>query len=196
MENLASGGTGPVRKAESPNFARQPAPKSPADQRLNGGKLRSVLRVTCLGLVWLLAGCGVRREPVRMPPVRIPDTEPGRTQFESYCAACHRYDGEGMGEAPPLAASSWVRGPENRLIKIVLHGVQGSIEVNGRTYDREMPGFGKILSDADVASLLSYVRRRFGGASKLITPAAVSQVRAASRNRTDYWTVDELLEEP
>jgi len=64
----------------------------------------------------------------------------------------------------PLAGSPWVRGPENRLIRIVLHGVRGPLEVHDKTYDLEMPGFGRILSDADVASLLSYVRRRSGAA--------------------------------
>ncbi len=177
-------------------FTRQVALRFPAAPRHNPGKLRSVLAVivlamTGLGLVWLLAGCGVRREQVRMP-----DAGSGRTRFESYCAACHQYDGTGTGQAPPLQASCWVTGPETRLIRIVLHGVQGTIEVSGKTYNREMPGFGRILSDVEMASLLSYVRRRFGEMRPPITPAAVSQVRAASPNRTDYWTVEELLAEP
>jgi mono/diheme cytochrome c family protein len=89
-----------------------------------------------------------------------------------------------------------VTGPETRLIKIVLHGVQGRIEVNGQTYNQEMPSFGPVLSDADIASLLSHVRRRFGGINTTITPAAVSAIRAANQNRTSYWTVDELLKDP
>ena len=192
MENLASGGVGRVSKAEDLKLAPQVAPKSLAAHRLNQAKLPSVLSVIGLGLFWLLVGCGVRREQA----VRMPASEPGRAQFESYCAACHDYDGQGIGQAPPLEASSWVMGPEKRLIRIALHGVRGTIEVGGKTYNREMPGFGQILSDAEVASLLSYVRRRFGGTSEPITPGAVSRVRAASQNRTDYWTVKELLEEP
>jgi len=49
-----------------------------------------------------------------------------------------------MGEAPPLAGSPWVTGPEERLIKIVLHGVHGPMQIEGKTYDQEMPGFGRI----------------------------------------------------
>ncbi len=126
----------------------------------------------------------------------MPEAEPGRIQFQSYCAACHQYDGQRAGEAPPLAGSPWVAGPENRLIRIVLHGVRGPMEVDGKTYDQEMPGFGQILSDAEVASLLSFVRGRFGAPSEPITPAAVSRVRVASPTRTDYWSVEELLEKP
>jgi len=126
----------------------------------------------------------------------VPDAEPGSKQFQSYCAACHQYDGQGMGDAPPLAGSTWVTGPEDRLIRIVLHGVRGPMEVAGKTYDREMPGFGPILSDADIASLLSFVRRHYGAPSAPIAPAAVSRVRSANPARTDYWHVEELLAIP
>ena len=100
------------------------------------------------------------------------------------------------GEAPPLEGSAWVAGPESRVIRIVLHGLRGPIEVSSQTYNQEMPGFAPILSDADIASLLSYTRRRFGGATTPVSETAVSQIRAANRGRTDYWTVDELLKEP
>ena len=143
-----------------------------------------------LGLIVLLAACASR--PAR---VSTPSPEPGRTHFQNYCAACHQYDGQGVGEAPPLDGSSWVTGPQDRLIKIVLHGVRGKIEVQGKTYDREMPGFGSILTDEDLASLLSFVRSRFGGSSEPITAAAVRRVRAANQDRTRYWTVGELLEQ-
>jgi len=115
----------------------------------------------------------------------------------SYCAACHLSEGPGMmGEAPPLEGSSRVVGPENRLIKIVLHGLRGTIEVRGKTYNQEMPGFGQILTDDEIASLLSFVRKRFGGTNTPILPATVQRVRAAAGNRTDYWTVDELFKDP
>ena len=100
-----------------------------------------------------------------------------------------------MGENPPLEGSSWVAGPENILIKIVLHGLHGTIEVRGKTYNQEMPGFGPILTDADIASLLTYVRSRFGGAAPIST-ATVSRIRAANGSRKNYWTIDELLKDP
>jgi len=101
-----------------------------------------------------------------------------------------------MGDAPALAGSPWVTGPENRLIRIVLHGVRGAMVVDGKTYDREMPGFGPILADTEIAFLLSYVRRQFGAPSEPITVEMVSRVRAANQTRTQYWRVDELLEKP
>ena len=133
-------------------------------------------------LLVLLAACGSHRQPSPLPAA-----EPGSKQFQAYCAACHQYDGQGMGDAPPLAGSAWVTGPEDRLIRIVLHGLRD---------DREMPGFGQVLSDADVASLLSFVRRRYGAPSAPIAAETVGRVRAANPNRTDYWRVEELIEKP
>jgi mono/diheme cytochrome c family protein len=148
-----------------------------------------VLLATGLSLlVLLLAGCGAAPRQVRSP-----DTEPGRIHFQSYCAACHQYDGQGMGDAPSLANSPWVSGPESRLIRIVLHGVRGPMVVDGKSYDREMPGFGQVLSDSEIASLLSYVRKQFSASSGPVTVEMVSRVRGANRGRTLYWRVDELL---
>ena len=70
------------------------------------------------------------------------------------------------------------------------------MEIQGKTYDREMPGFGQVLSDEDAATLLSFVRSRFGAPKEPISVAMVHQVRTANEGRTDYWTVDELLNEP
>jgi mono/diheme cytochrome c family protein len=89
-----------------------------------------------------------------------------------------------------------VTGPEGRLIRIVLHGIRGPIEVQGKTYNQEMPGFQHVLTDAEIAALVSFVRRRFGGLNGLTTAAAVSRVRSATQNRAGYWTVDDLLKEP
>ncbi len=149
--------------------------------------------IMILVTIALLAGCAHRRNPAP-----IPVADAGRTRFETYCAGCHLNEGPWMmGEAPPLEGSAWVAGPENRVIKIVLHGLRGPIEVRGKNYNQEMPGFGPVLTDADIASLLSYVRRRFGGpAGTPVSEAAVSLIRSANRGRMEYWTVHELIKEP
>ena len=121
----------------------------------------------------------------------------GATHFERLCAGCHGSDGLALeGEAPPLAGSSWVAGPETRLIRIVMHGVRGPIQVGDKIYDREMPGVGRRLSDREMASMLSFVRSRWGASSAPITPEAVRRVRTAAGNRTRYWIAEELLAAP
>ena len=121
----------------------------------------------------------------------------GATHYERLCAGCRGSDGLALeGEAPPLASSSWVAGPETRLIRIVMHGVRGPIQVGDKIYDREMPGVGRRLSDREMASMLSFVRSRWGASSAPIPPEAVRRVRTAAGNRTRYWIAEELLAAP
>ena len=122
------------------------------------------------------------------------DPEGGQRLFDTYCSACHQYDDQGMGEAPPLEGAPWVTGPAERLIRIILHGVSGRIEMDGKVYDREMPGFGKVLSDGQTASLATYVRKRFAQVTTPVTPAEVERIRREQARRTAYWPADELLE--
>ncbi len=145
---------------------------------------RNAIRLKAGLILGLVAGCGP-----------APDLEsPGDTAFQNYCAPCHLADGQGVeGGGPPLANSSWVRGPESRLIRIVLHGLRGPIQVGGQIYDREMLAFGPILSDQEIAEVLTFARRRFGRGAASITPAAVGQVRRESGDRSEYWRAEELL---
>jgi mono/diheme cytochrome c family protein len=124
-------------------------------------------------------------------------SQAGAAHYERLCAGCHGSDGlASNGEAPPLASSSWVSGAEIRLIRIVMHGVRGPIQVGDRMYDREMPGVGNRLADREMAAMLSFVRNRWGSSSAAITTEAVKRVRRAAGTRTRYWTVEELLAKP
>src|SRR5262245_2157947 len=143
-----------------------------------------------VSLSLLPAGCG--KEPL---PRGAGAAAPGRTSFESYCSACHHPQGLGMKDgAPPLVASPWLRGPEARLIRILLHGVGGPLKLGGKDYNLEMPGFGQILTDGEIAAVLSYVRGSFGGIREPVAAEAVGRVRAATRDREGYWTFAELEE--
>lgn len=130
--------------------------------------------------------------------VHLADRDPGRTLFETHCAGCHLNEGQWMrGEAPPLEGSAWVAGRENHLIRIVLHGLRGPIEVAGKPYNQEMPGFAPILTDERIASLITHLRKRFGeNGTSPVLPEAVGRIRATTPNRTNYWTVEELLKQP
>ena len=110
------------------------------------------------------------------------------------CASCHQGHGRGMaGLAPPLRESEWVQGPAARMVRIALCGVRGEIEVNGQTWNLEMPSHDK-LADGDLAAILSYVRQQFGNGSSLVEPAAVTAARAALGGRKDQFTPAELLQ--
>ena len=82
------------------------------------------------------------------------------------------------------------------MVKIVLHGVRGDIEVSGKVYNLEMPGFAKVLSDADVAALVTFVRATWGRSPEPVTEETVRRIRAAAADRSDYWTAEELARDP
>jgi len=115
----------------------------------------------------------------------------GATVFATRCAACHQTSGTGLaGVFPPLAGSNWVNGRETTVVQIVLHGIQGSLTVNGVAYQGTMPTFGPQLSDAEIAAVVTYVRSHWGNQASTVAAALVSAQRAATAQRSAPWLGD------
>lgn len=115
------------------------------------------------------------------------------------CASCHQVSGQGVpGAFPPLAGSEWVIGSEDRLIRVLLHGLNGPIQVKGNAYNGAMPAFGKVpgggynWSDEKIAHVLSYIRHDWGNNAGFITKEKVAEVLKAEAARSKPWTQDEL----
>ena len=105
------------------------------------------------------------------------DAYSGRVHYNTYCAACHQRDGKGDNNRfPPLYDSEWVTGKEERLIDVVLNGLQGEIQVNGKTFNGLMPP-NRHLDDHAIASILTYVRKRFGNESSPVSALKVKELR-------------------
>jgi mono/diheme cytochrome c family protein len=108
------------------------------------------------------------------------------------CQACHGENGAGMpGAFPPLAGSEWVTGDARKPIAIILHGLQGPINVNGVAYNGVMASWSQ-LSDEQIAAILTYERSSWGNTASPVTAAEVAAVRKATEGRTGAWTVEEL----
>lgn len=102
----------------------------------------------------------------------------GETTFLGVCATCHQRDARGLATLfPPLAQSDFVNGDKNRVIRAVLAGLSGPIQVNGTTFNGAMPALAN-LTDHEVADVLTYVRSHFGNQSAPVTDAEVAAVRA------------------
>jgi mono/diheme cytochrome c family protein len=128
-------------------------------------------------------------------PFREPS--PGEKIYEMACLTCHQPEGKGLGTVyPSLAASDWVRGDKARLIKIVLHGLTGPVDVAGQKFGVgpnpiPMPAMGG-LTDAQISDVLTFVRDSYGGKASPVTPDEVKSVRDAHGDRTVPWTAPEL----
>ena len=125
----------------------------------------------------------------------------GKTIYakEGYCITCHQADGNGLSASgfPPLAGTKWALGNEDRLIKIVLKGLLGPIEVNGKQYAGQVPmtPFGGLLNDKEVAAVLTYIRNSFGNRASVIQPEKVKAIRAATTSQKDIYNASQLLNE-
>jgi mono/diheme cytochrome c family protein len=112
------------------------------------------------------------------------------------CLPCHQPEGKGLpGVYPPLTGSEWVRGDTTRLIKIVLHGLTGKLNVAGQDFGGPnavpMPSFGG-LTDEQIADVLTFVRKEFGANASPVSVDEVKKLRAAIADRVKPWTAQEL----
>jgi mono/diheme cytochrome c family protein len=103
---------------------------------------------------------------------------PGEKVYKQYCISCHQADGGGVPNMnPPLINTTYVLGNKERLIKILLKGLNENIEIDGETFSNPMPAL-PILKDQQIADVLTYVRNSFGNKASAVTASEVKAVRA------------------
>jgi mono/diheme cytochrome c family protein/glucose/arabinose dehydrogenase len=112
--------------------------------------------------------------------------EAGREIYRNICQACHQPDGRGLARvAPPLIDSVLALAPAEITARILLNGKQGPVGL--------MPPIGATLTNDQIASVLTYVRREWGQAGDPVDSSTVEGVRAQTATRTRPWTDEELL---
>lgn len=127
------------------------------------------------------------------PAAEVDPVALGEKLYRQRCVSCHQADGEGVaGQYPPLAGSEWVLEHEQRLKRILLHGLEGPIQVRGRTYNGAMPAFAQ-LKDEQIAAVLTYIRQAWGNDAGPISPEAIAATRQATQGRAAPWSASELL---
>lgn len=105
------------------------------------------------------------------------DLDNGAKLYGTHCAACHAPNGKGnVGQIPPLVDSEWVSGNVARLIDVTLGGLNQPIQVNGVSYQGEMPAY-KNLEDNEIRDILNYIRTEFGKTRGNIIAADIAHQR-------------------
>jgi mono/diheme cytochrome c family protein len=123
----------------------------------------------------------------------------GRELYASKgCLACHQSDGQGIpGQFPPLASSEWVLAPDpGRIIRIVLDGALGEMQVKGQSFNNVMFPLRDLLTDEETAEVLTFIRREWGNAAPEVTPERVRTIREQTRNQAAPWRPADLLNIP
>ena len=121
-----------------------------------------------------------------LTPAEMARFDAGREIYRNICQNCHQPDGRGQERlAPSLVGSDFLLATPDIPVRILMNGKEGDVGL--------MPPLGGVLSDADVAAVLTYVRREWGQGGTAVDPAQVTRLRAATGNRPRPWTNNELL---
>jgi len=133
-------------------------------------------------------------------PSEVPFNDKGRPEilngqrlFATNCASCHGADGQGVPEVyPPIVGAKWITGPASIPIRILLHGMQGEIQVKGEGYNGYMPSFQSRLSIAEITAIVNFLRSKSDSTLTPITQDQAIEIGRRYRDRTMPWTADEL----
>jgi mono/diheme cytochrome c family protein len=118
----------------------------------------------------------------------------GASIFSSRCSSCHQANGQGVpGAFPPLVGASYVLGDPEVVVRILLQGLQGEIEVSGQKYNGIMPPWGPQLNDAEIAAVINHIRNGLGtNKAPTIEEDLVKKIRDETKDRQTPWTAEEL----
>lgn len=111
--------------------------------------------------------------PIQTPPAPQTDTDRiawGQELYMEACAACHQPAGEGfVGAYPPLSGNAFVAAQDPApVIQVIITGRGG------------MPGFYEMLSEQEVALIVSYIRTAWGNQGSLVSEQDVTAAWEAS----------------
>ena len=109
------------------------------------------------------------------------------------CSGCHGSTGSGDGnQFPPLAGSDWVTGNTERLSQIILNGLSGPIDVDGKTYNGNMPAQSP-LTAAELAAVMTFVRNEFNDVGDFVSiEQAANAIKIYEARPRGQITVEEL----
>lgn len=114
----------------------------------------------------------------------------GSQIYYEYCSNCHSTNGQGYYPyQPPLAGNPVILDPDpSSLINLTLNGSLRVIAAEGPDVN-DMPYFRQLLSDQDIAEVITYIRSAWGHNAPVVSTAQVNEIRAATdptRNNDIY----------
>jgi mono/diheme cytochrome c family protein/glucose/arabinose dehydrogenase len=175
---------GAGRTAPAPAAVRLPAiPPSLLRMASEAGEIGTLATAVGARLDWP----GKPAARAEAPPLTADEKarfESGQKLYGNTCLSCHGPDGRGREkQGPSLVGSPLLVGDAGVPIRIVLAGKEGEMGL--------MPPLAA-LEDAELASVLTYVRRAWGNSASPVAPDAVREVRGLTKAHTRPWTAEEL----
>ncbi len=121
-----------------------------------------------------------RAPPSARDAVAAEPAEQGARIYETHCAGCHGAQGEGVaGKVPALAGNRALTLPSpDNLLKTVLGGGFGPATA-GNPQPYGMPPFATVLSDADIAAVVTHLRSAWGHRAAPVSTLDVNRQRGS-----------------
>ena len=110
----------------------------------------------------------------------------GAQIYADECSGCHKPDGSGIPALFPTlkGASAVQQADATSLLHVVLRGAQSAGTAKGPTAS-SMPQFSWILSDDQVAAVVTYIRNAWGNSAPAVSAGDVHKARQAFVERSD-----------
>jgi mono/diheme cytochrome c family protein len=143
------------------------------------------MRVLCaLAIAALVLGCakssnGASASASAAAAAKNPaSASDGAVVYLANCSSCHQSNGQGVSSAfPPLAGNPVVTGNPTAVIAIVKNGLDGKVVVNGKAYSGIMPRWGGVISDDQIAAVITYIRASWHNHAPGISAAQVRAIK-------------------
>lgn len=173
----------PLKLKERPAALAQVTQAS--DSQISDSTVQQKARQIAERLVWPGKPGYEEREAALLSAESKARFEAGRQVYQRVCATCHLPSGKGQeGVARSLVGSEWALGQEKDLARILLDGKEGEIGL--------MPPQRSLLSNEEIAAVLTYIRNAWGNEGSPVSPSTVEDVRQATASRKKPWTEEEL----
>lgn len=100
----------------------------------------------------------------------------GEELYVKHCSNCHQTNGQGLGLVyPPVDVSDFVDNNLEKTICLIKHGVSGEMLVNGKSFNKPMPGI-RTLTNLEVAEIATYLYNNWGRSKGVVEVSDVSNV--------------------
>jgi mono/diheme cytochrome c family protein len=143
------------------------------------------------GRIWRITYTGESQPAVphafATPPARPTPTAPvtaalgpGAELYMKTCGACHMADGRGIPNLQPALKGSPILADPKTVIRLLLLGPKGVLPEDRMHYPDPMPPFDA-LSDEEIAKVVTYVRKTYGGRTELTSRAEDAALRTSPK---------------
>ena len=167
IQTVLNGRTGPITVNGVQYGGNMPSWRG----QLSNAEIAAVL--TYVRTAWGNGAPAVSEDQVAA--ARSPEALSGAALFAAKCSTCHQSSGQGTDVYPPLAGNPVVAAADpSAMIAVIVNGRTGPLTVNGKTYNGQMPTWKGTLTNADIASVATYVRSAWQNNASAVTEQQVA----------------------